>query len=72
MIAGSLKDQTYKKYLQLFLKQLAKENAELSLSNCSLLNTKSDWKLLYNGLKIIDVNTTFGSGEQEFDFKAFY
>jgi hypothetical protein len=37
MIAGPLKDQTYRKYLQLFLKQLAKENSEVSLKECSLL-----------------------------------
>jgi hypothetical protein len=72
MIAGSMKEQTYRKYLQLFLKQLARGNAETSLANCSLADAKSDWRLLYNGLKIVDVNATFGSGEQEFDFKGFY
>jgi len=40
MIAGQLKEQTYRKYLQLFLKQLAKENSELSLKEYSLAKVR--------------------------------
>jgi len=51
---------------------LARTATAITINNRSLQNSKVDWKLLYYGLKIVNVDETFGVGEKEFDFKSFY
>ena len=72
LLGGALKEKTYRKYLQLFLRALAKRCANWSLEAGALDKVKESWKLLYYGLKVVKTEATFGKGEPEFDFKQFY
>jgi hypothetical protein len=43
-----------------------------ALSTKNLADNKADWKLLYFGLKVVNIEKTFGNGDKEFDFKNFF
>lgn len=60
------------KYLKQFLFILATNITLKALSNKNLTENKADWKLLYFGLKAINIEKTFGNGDLEFDFKNFF
>ena len=72
LLAGPLEESTYVKYLRLFLKEVARQASSRALVESNLLGGKTDWKLLYYGLKIARPVETFGDSDNDFDFKQFY
>lgn len=72
LIGGAFKASTYVKYLKSFLFEIASRASLISLDKHCLDQSKIDWKLLYFGLCVVDVDSTFGKGQSQFDFKKFY
>ncbi len=42
---------------------MAGKIASTALSTKNLTENKSDWKLLYFGLKVVNIDKTFGNGD---------
>ena len=60
--SSSIKHTIYCKYLKQFLFAMANNVILKTLSNKKLTDYKADWKLLYFGLKVMSIESTFGNG----------
>lgn len=62
--SSTVKDLIYTKYLKSFLFTMAKKVIKEALFSKNLSVNKTDWKLLYFGLKILNIDATFGFGDK--------
>ena len=61
LLGGPIKQTIYIKYLGFFLKEVARSASSRALAESNLFGGKTDWKMLYYGLKVAFPEEIFGN-----------